>query len=47
MQRTVVVEFPDLQTALDTHESPAYQEALRVMGAAADRDMRVVEGYEG
>jgi uncharacterized protein (DUF1330 family) len=47
MERTVVVEFPDLATAIETHEGAAYQEALKVMGAAADRDMRVVEGYEG
>jgi uncharacterized protein (DUF1330 family) len=47
MERTVVVEFPDLKTALDTHEGAAYQEALKVMGDAAERDMRVVEGYEG
>jgi uncharacterized protein (DUF1330 family) len=46
-QRTVVVEFPDLKTALATHDGPAYQEALRALGTGnADRDMRVVEGAE-
>jgi uncharacterized protein (DUF1330 family) len=43
-QRTVVSEFDSLEKAIAAHESPAYQEALRVLGAAADRDLRIVEG---
>ena len=46
-QRTVVVEFPDLKTALAAHETAGYQEALRALGTGnAERDMRVVEGAE-
>jgi len=46
-QRTVVVEFPDLKTALAAHDTPGYQEALRALGKGnVDRDMRVVEGAE-
>jgi uncharacterized protein (DUF1330 family) len=46
-QRTVVIEWPDLKTALAAHDTPGYQEALRVLGkGAVDRDMRVVEGAE-
>lgn len=46
-QRTVVVEFPNLQVALAAHESSGYQEALKALGTdAAVRDMRVVEGAE-
>jgi uncharacterized protein (DUF1330 family) len=46
-QRTVVIEFPSLQQALAAHDTPGYQEALRVLGTdAAVRDMRVVEGAE-
>ena len=46
-QRTVVVEFPDLKTALAAHGTPGYQEALRALGTGnVDRDMRVVEGTE-
>jgi uncharacterized protein (DUF1330 family) len=46
-QRTVVVEFPSLKQALAAHDTPGYQEALRVLGTdAAVRDMRVVEGTE-
>lgn len=46
-QRTVVVEFPDLKTALAAHDTPGYQEALKALGKGnVDRDMRVVEGAE-
>jgi uncharacterized protein (DUF1330 family) len=27
-----------------THDSPAYQEALRALGNTADREIRIVEG---
>jgi uncharacterized protein (DUF1330 family) len=43
-QRTVVSEFESLEKAIAAHDSPAYQEALRVLGDAADRDLRIVEG---
>ena len=35
-----------LPAALDHHNSPAYQEALKVLGDGAVRDVRVVEGLE-
>jgi uncharacterized protein (DUF1330 family) len=43
-QRTVVVEFDSLAQATAAHDSPGYQEALRVFGDAAERDMRIIEG---
>ena len=43
-QRVVVVEFDSVQKAIAAHDSPGYQEALQVLGNAAERDMRVVEG---
>ena len=43
-QRTVVTEFDSLDKAIAAHESPAYQEAMRVLGNAVDRDLRIVEG---
>jgi uncharacterized protein (DUF1330 family) len=43
-QRTVVTEFESLEKALAAHDSPGYQEALRVLGDAAERDLRIVEG---
>jgi uncharacterized protein (DUF1330 family) len=45
-QRTVIIEFPDLQTARALYGSPAYQEALAALGNGAERDMRVVEGVD-
>ena len=43
-QRTVLIEFDSVAQAIAAHDSPAYQEALRALGNAADRDMRIVEG---
>jgi len=43
-QRTVVTEFDSLDKAIAAHDSAGYQEALRVLGDAVDRDMRIVEG---
>jgi uncharacterized protein (DUF1330 family) len=43
-QRTVVTEFESLAKAIAAHDSPGYQEALRVLGDAAERDIRIVEG---
>jgi uncharacterized protein (DUF1330 family) len=44
MQRTVLIEFDSVQKAIAAHDSPGYQEALKVFGGAAKRDMRIVEG---
>lgn len=46
-QRTVVSEFPSLEAAIATHDSPAYQAALKALGNAAERDFRIVEAYGG
>ncbi|HJQ64486.1 MAG TPA: DUF1330 domain-containing protein [Burkholderiales bacterium] len=43
-QRVVVIEFESIAQATAAHDSPAYQEALRVLGDAAERDIRIVEG---
>ena len=43
-QRTVLIEFDSVKQAMDAHDSPAYQEALRALGDTAKRDMRIVEG---
>jgi uncharacterized protein (DUF1330 family) len=44
MQRTVIVEFDSVQKAIEVHDGPAYQEALRVLGDGAERDFRILEG---
>jgi uncharacterized protein (DUF1330 family) len=43
-QRVVLVEFESLEAAVAAHESPEYRRALDVLGDAADRDLRFVEG---
>ena len=44
-QRVVLVEFDSLDKALACHDTPAYKEALKVLGTGnVERDMRVVEG---
>ena len=45
-QRTVVTEYPSLAAAIAAHDSPGYQEALRVLGDGAERDLRILEGFE-
>jgi uncharacterized protein (DUF1330 family) len=42
-ERTVLIEFDSLEAARAAHDSPAYAEALRVLGDAVDRDIRIVE----
>jgi uncharacterized protein (DUF1330 family) len=43
-QRVVIIEFDSVEQAKAAHDSPAYQEALRVLGKAVDRDLRIVPG---
>lgn len=43
-ERTVIIEFDSLDQAMALYESPLYQDALKALGQAAKRDMRVIEG---
>jgi uncharacterized protein (DUF1330 family) len=43
-QRTVIIEFDSVERATATHDSPGYQAALKALGNAAKRDLRIVEG---
>ena len=43
-QRLVIIEFDSLEKAVAAHESEGYQAALEVLGKAAERDLRIVEG---
>lgn len=45
-QRTVVIEFDSVAAATAAHDSPAYQEALKALGDAVVRDIRIVEAAE-
>ena len=43
-QRTVIVEFDSVAAAIACHDGPAYQAALKALGNAVERDMRIIEG---
>jgi len=43
-QRVVIIEFDSVAQAEAAHDSPGYQQALKVLGKAVDRDLRIVEG---
>ena len=43
-QRVVVIEFDSVAQATGAHDSAAYQEALKLLGNGAERDIRIVEG---
>ena len=45
-ERTVLVQFDSVAQAVAAHDSPGYQEALRALGNAADRDIRIIEGVD-
>ena len=45
-ERVVISEFPSVEKAIAAHDSPAYQEAVKVLGNGAVRDVRIVEGVE-
>jgi uncharacterized protein (DUF1330 family) len=44
MERVVVIEFESVAKAIEVHDSPGYQAALKALGNGADRDLRIVEG---
>ena len=44
MQRTVIIEFDSVDKAIAAHDGPGYQAALKVLGNAAQREIRIVEG---
>ena len=43
-QRVVLIEFESVERAVAAHESEGYQAALKALGKAAERDLRIVEG---
>ena len=43
-QRVVIIEFDSVEKAVAAHDGAGYQEALKVLGKTAERDMRIVEG---
>ena len=45
--RTTLIEFPSVEAAVAAYHSVAYQEALAVLGDAAERDLRIIEAIDG
>jgi uncharacterized protein (DUF1330 family) len=45
-QRATVTEFGSVEQAVAAHDSPAYREALKALGNACERDVRIVEGLD-
>jgi uncharacterized protein (DUF1330 family) len=44
LERTTLIEFESLDAAIATHDSPAYQDALKLLGDGVTRDLRFAEG---
>ncbi|WP_040336597.1 DUF1330 domain-containing protein [Candidatus Blastococcus massiliensis] len=44
--RTTLIEFPSVEAAFQAYHSDGYQQALRALGDAADREIRIVEALE-
>lgn len=45
--RTVVIEFPSYQAALDCYSSPGYRAAKVLRDPVSAGDLVIVEGYDG
>lgn len=45
--RTVVIEFPSLQSAIDCYYSPEYQAAKTLRLLACTLDLSIIEGWQG
>jgi uncharacterized protein (DUF1330 family) len=43
-QRVTLIAFESIEKAIATHESDAYQQALRALDGGAVRDVRFVQG---
>lgn len=45
--RTVVIEFPSYQAALDCYHSADYQAARALRDPVSTADLAIIEGYDG
>jgi uncharacterized protein (DUF1330 family) len=43
-ERTVLIEFDNVEAAKAAYNSPAYQDALTKLAGGAEREIRIVEG---
>lgn len=44
--RTVVIEFDSVAAATATYNDPAYQECVKLLSGAVERDIRIVAGTD-
>jgi uncharacterized protein (DUF1330 family) len=44
--RTTLIAFDSVEAAVAAYHSPDYQAALRVLGDAAERDLRIIPAIE-
>jgi uncharacterized protein (DUF1330 family) len=44
VERTVIIEFDSIEKATATHDSAAYQQALKELAGGAVRDLRIIGG---
>src|SRR5687767_2129459 len=45
--RTVVIEFPTYEAALQCYRSPEYAKAMALREGKSQMDLAIVQGYEG
>ena len=45
--RSVIIEFPSYQHALDCYHSEAYQAAIKLRQGISESDLVIAEGYDG
>lgn len=45
--RTVVIEFPSYQAAVDCYHSDAYQKAIAIRTPVSTANTVIIEGYDG
>jgi uncharacterized protein (DUF1330 family) len=43
-ERTVLIKFESVAQAIATYEGPRYQAAAKLLAAAVEREVRIVEG---
>ena len=46
-KRSVLIEFPDYESALACYRSPEYQANIKVRQPHAVADLVIIEGYDG
>ena len=45
-ERTVVIEFESVAKAVEVYESADYQRSIEALGDGAERDVRILPGFE-